>query len=44
MGLKALVDSLKKFIGDFDTLYAEVTQNEVYSHVTKDEVKWQLQG
>ena len=39
MGLKALVNSLKKFIKDFDALYKEVISNEEYSQMTKEEVK-----
>lgn len=38
-GLKALVESLKPYINDFDALYAAVINNEDYSSVTKEQVK-----
>lgn len=38
-GLKALVQSLRTFCPDLDTLYKIVIKNETYSSVTKDELK-----
>ena len=38
-GLSSLVHSLKKFVPDFDALYAAVIQNEPYKDVTKEEVR-----
>ncbi|SFC89930.1 hypothetical protein [Butyrivibrio sp. YAB3001] len=37
-GLKALVQSLKGYIGDFESLYAAVIKNEEYSKVTREQV------
>ncbi len=37
-GLKALVQSLKDYVEDFDSLYAAVIRNEEYSNVTKEQV------
>ncbi len=37
-GLKALVQSLKGYINDFDSLYDAVIMNEDYSNVTKEQV------
>ncbi len=37
-GLKALVQSLKSYIGDFDALYAAVIKNEEYSKVSREQV------
>ena len=37
-GLKALVKSLKDYIGDFDTLYKAVIKNEEYSKVSREQV------
>lgn len=37
-GLKALVDSVKQFCGDFDALYATVVANECYKDVTREHV------
>lgn len=38
-GLKALVDSLKNFLPDFDMLYSAVIKNEEYKNATKEQVK-----
>ena len=38
-GLASLVDSLKKFCPDFDTLYQNVVENKTYADVTEDDVK-----
>ena len=37
-GLKALVQSLKEYIKDFDTLYKAVVKNEDYKDVSREEV------
>ncbi len=37
-GLKALVTSLKKYIKEFEDLYLEVTKNDGYTNVTREEV------
>ena len=37
-GLKALVTSLKDYIGDFDSLYNAVIKNEEYSKVSREDV------
>ena len=37
-GLKALVQSLKEYIKDFDTLYKAVVKNEDYKNVSREEV------
>ena len=36
-GLKALVQSLKGYIRDFESLYAAVIKNEEYSKVTREQ-------
>lgn len=38
-GLKALVDSLKIFLPDFDALYDAVIKNEDYKNATKEQVR-----
>ena len=38
-GLKALVESLKPYIDDFETLYSAIVKNEGYSDVTREQVK-----
>ena len=37
-GLKALVQSLREYIKDFDSLYKAVTKNEDYKNVSREEV------
>ena len=37
-GLKALVQSLKEYIPDFDSLYKAVIRNEDYRNATREEV------
>ena len=37
-GLKALVQSLKSYVSDFDELYTAVTKNEDYEKVSREEV------
>ena len=37
-GVRALVNSLKEYIKDFDSLYNAVIRNEEYKNVTRDEV------
>lgn len=37
-GLSALVRSLKRFLSDFETLYAEVISNEEYKEFSREEV------
>ena len=38
-GLKALVNSLKVYIKDFNKLYEAIIQNEDYAHVSKEQVR-----
>jgi len=38
-GLKALVDTLKKYCKDFQSLYKEVVSNEAYANVTEEQVR-----
>ncbi len=38
-GLRALVNSLKAYIKDFDSLYEAIIQNEEYANVSKEQVK-----
>ena len=37
-GLKALVESLKDFLPDLDSLYAAIIKNEAFANVTKQQV------
>jgi hypothetical protein len=37
-GLKALVDSLKVYVSDFDALYMAVIKNETYEKVSREDV------
>jgi len=39
IGLKALVDTLKKYCKDFKSLYKEVISNEAYANFTEEQVK-----
>ena len=41
-GLHALVSSLKSFFSDFDDLYDAVISNEIYSNVSREEVRKSL--
>jgi len=38
-GLRALVNSLKTYIKDFDSLYEAIIKNEDYANVSKDQVR-----
>ncbi len=38
-GLKALVNSLKVYIKDFNKLYEAIIQNEDYANVSKEQVR-----
>ena len=38
-GLKALIDSLKDYIKDFETLFAAIQKNEHYKDATKEQVR-----
>lgn len=38
-GLRALVNSLKTYIKDFDSLYEAIIKNEDYANVIKDQVR-----
>lgn len=38
-GLRALVNSLKDYIKDFDALYEAIIKNEDYANVSKEQVK-----
>lgn len=38
-GLKALVDTLKKYCSDFQSLYKEIISNEDYANYTEEQVK-----
>jgi len=38
-GIKALVDSLRNYIADFDGIFNVVRASEVYADATEDEVK-----
>jgi len=37
-GLKALVQSLKSYVSDFDELYTAVIKNEDYEKVSREDV------
>ncbi|SER61243.1 hypothetical protein SAMN04487884_10846 [Butyrivibrio fibrisolvens] len=38
-GLRALVNSLKDYIKDFDALYEAIIKNEDYANVSKEQVR-----
>ena len=38
-GLRALVNSLKVYIKDFDSLYEAIIKNEDYANVSKEQVR-----
>ena len=38
-GLKALVETLKKFTNDFETLYKAVVENKNFANVTVEQVR-----
>ncbi len=43
-GLRALVDTLRPFVSDFRELYKVVTKNEIYAHVTEEQVRKYYEG
>ncbi|MBE6015036.1 MAG: hypothetical protein E7241_06695 [Lachnospiraceae bacterium] len=38
-GLKAMVDTLKNILPDFDTVYEHIVANKTYANLTKDDVR-----
>ena len=36
-GLKALIDTLKGIMPDFDSVYQRVVKNDIYANVTKEQ-------